>query len=103
MEESPCESRRSRNKIMGSGALSLFLHSSLAKRGRWLVAVAVVVDVAGTFQTDGVLRKRSAVLRLSLLGLASSRLRDLVGVAGVTAGEWIDHIDLSIGGRWGNL
>jgi hypothetical protein len=53
-----------------------------------LLAVAVVVDVAGAFQRNGVRRPGVALLGL---GLTNCRLRDLAGVGGGTAAHWIDH------------
>jgi len=57
-----------------------------------LFAVAVVVDVAGALQRNGVLRWGFALLGLRL---TNSRLRDLAGVGGGTAADWIDHRTLA--------
>jgi hypothetical protein len=57
-----------------------------------LLAVAVVVDVAGALQRNGVRRPGVALLGL---GLTNSRLRALAGVGGGTAAHWIDHRTLS--------
>jgi hypothetical protein len=51
-----------------------------------LLAVAVVIGVASTFQTDGILRI-GGLLRLLL---RNSRLLGLVGVAGVSTADWVD-------------
>src|SRR5271165_4018529 len=53
-----------------------------------LLAIAVVIDVAGVLQADGILWETAALLRLRL---ASGRLRCFVSVAGVRAAHWTDH------------
>jgi len=59
------------------------------------MAVAVVVDVPSALQLDGVLRERSTLRSLSRrLGLASSRLRDLVELVSVDAADRVCHDEL---------
>ena len=50
-----------------------------------LLAVAVVIGVASTFQTDGILR----IGNLLCLLLRISRWPGLVGVVGVSAADWV--------------
>lgn len=57
-----------------------------------LLAVAVVVDLAGALQRDLVVREGATLWSLGLrLRLRGRRLRDLVGVGGVSASGWSDH------------
>src|SRR5579863_8931826 len=65
-------------------------------RRRRLLAVAVVVDVAGALQRDLVAQDRATLyllwsLGLRVLGLRGRRLRDWVDIGGVNAADWSDH------------
>lgn len=81
-EENPHLRRKDRGKeghpVLVRGASTL----------RRLLAVAVVVDVAGALQRNGVRRPGVALLGL---GLTNSRLRDFAGVDGGSAAHWIGH------------
>lgn len=52
-----------------------------------LLAVAVVISIAGALETDGVLRIRRGLR----FGLRNSRLCGLVDLVGVSAADWIHH------------
>jgi hypothetical protein len=67
---------------------SRFLFSGVNQLWDELLAVAVVVDVAGALEGDCVLWKRGTLLRLRL---ANGRLRGRVGCG--TAANGIDHRD----------
>jgi hypothetical protein len=69
---------------------SRFLFSGVNQLWDGLLAVAVVVDVAGALEGDCVLWKRGTLLRLRL---ANGRLRGLAGVGCGTAAYGIDHRD----------
>jgi hypothetical protein len=92
-------------KRRSSTAAPTFVGAPCSRR-RQLLAVSVVVDVAGTLQCDLVARDRATLYCLQnclrVLGLRGRRLRDWVNIAGVCAADWSDHME-RIGRRKGIL